>query len=112
MATVEECRAALERLSANLGSADADTRRKANLDRTLSAHITDLGVTFSGRLHDGVIDGITLDPAPKAQIRLQMTSDDLVALSDGSLDFVKAWTSGQVKLEASVLDLLKLRSMF
>ena len=112
MATVEECRAALERLSANLGSADADTRRKANLDRTMSAHITDLGVTFNGRLHDGVIDGITLDPAPKAQVRLQMSSDDLVALSNGSLDFMKAYSAGRVKLEASILDLLKLRSMF
>jgi hypothetical protein len=34
-----------------------------------------------------------------------------VALTDGHLDFGRAWLSGRVKVEASVRDLLKLRSM-
>ena len=40
-----------------------------------------------------------------------MGSDDLIALTDGELDFAKAWLSGRIKVEASVRDLLKLRSM-
>ena len=48
---------------------------------------------------------------PKADIRLTMTSDDLVALTDGRLHFGKAWASGRVKLEAGLRDLLRLRKI-
>jgi hypothetical protein len=111
MATDQECRAALERLAARLAGVDGDEHRNHTFDRTMSCLVTDLDVTFSGELSDGHIKGITTDLAPKAQIRLTVNSDDLVALTDGELDFGRAWLSGRVKVEASVRDLLKLRSM-
>lgn len=111
MATIEECREALERLAARLGDVDEADRKKHAFDRTLSCHVPDLEVTFSGRLEGGEIRGITLDEAPKAQIRLTAGSDDLVALTHGELDFGRAWLAGRVKVEAGVRDLLKLRSM-
>jgi Alkyl sulfatase C-terminal len=111
MATDEQCRAALERLAARLADVDGDEHRHNTFDRTMSCLVTDLDVTFSGTLSDGHITGITTDTAPKAQIRLTVSSDDLVALTDGELDFGRAWLSGRVKVEASVRDLLKLRSM-
>jgi predicted lipid carrier protein YhbT len=111
MATDEECRAALERLAARLASVDGDEHRHHTFDRSMSCFVPDLEVTFSGALSDGHITGITTDPAPKAQVRLTVGSDDLVALTDGHLDFGRAWLSGRVKVEASVRDLLKLRSM-
>ena len=40
-----------------------------------------------------------------------MSSDDLLAMTDGDLEFAKAWASGRVKLEASLKDMFKLRSM-
>jgi predicted lipid carrier protein YhbT len=109
MATQEECREALGRLAGRLAAGGGGTRPQ--LDRTLSCHVPDLDVTFHGRMHDGAIDGISIDPAPRAQIRLTTTSDDLVALTDGQLDFPQAWASGRVRIEASVMDLLKLRSL-
>jgi putative sterol carrier protein len=111
MATEKECRRALEGLASRLREVDEHDRKKHTFDRTLSCHLTDLGKTFSGALEDGHIVGITTDPAPKAQIRLTMTSDDLVALTDGELSFGQAWLSGRVKVEGGVRDLLKLRSM-
>ena len=51
-------------------------------------------------------------PAGDAQIRLTMTSDDLLALVDGSLHLASAWATGRIKVEAGVRDLLKLRSIF
>ncbi|MFF0475872.1 SCP2 sterol-binding domain-containing protein [Streptomyces sp. NPDC004284] len=114
MATITECRGALDRLSDNLARADEGVRGAAALDRSLSCHITDLDTTFTGRLADGRIevrDTVAGPPPEKAQIRLAMTGDDLVAMVDGGLNFAKAWASGRVRLEAGFRDLLRLRSL-
>ncbi|WP_406417146.1 SCP2 sterol-binding domain-containing protein [Streptomyces sp. NBC_01614] len=114
MATTEECRAALEKLSDNMQRAEGDVRSAAALDRSVSCHITDLDVTFAGRMADGRIqvhDTLQGPPREKAQIRLSMTGDDLVAMVDGDLNFAKAWGSGRVKLHAALRDLLVLRKL-
>ncbi|MFJ5831388.1 SCP2 sterol-binding domain-containing protein [Streptomyces sp. NPDC093089] len=114
MATITECRGALDRLSDNLARADDGVRGAAALDRTLSCHITDLDTTFTGRLADGRIEVQDTVPGPppvKAQIRLAMSGDDLVAMVGGELNFAKAWASGRVKLEAGFRDLIRLRSL-
>ncbi|MFE9374329.1 SCP2 sterol-binding domain-containing protein [Streptomyces sp. NPDC006711] len=114
MATLEECRRALGELSDNLARAQGDVRAAAALDRSLSCHITDLDTTFVGRLRDGrveVDDTVVGAPREKAQIRLAMTGDDLVAMVGGDLNFAKAWASGRVRLEAPFRDLLRLRTL-
>ncbi|MFM9373757.1 sterol-binding protein [Streptomyces sp. Da 82-17] len=114
MATIEECRSALSRLSDNLAQADGEVRGAAALDRSLSCRITDLDVTFTGRLEGGrivVADVHDGPPREKAQIRLAMTGDDLVSMVDGELNFAKAWGTGRVRLEAGFRDLLRLRSL-
>ncbi|MEV2194922.1 SCP2 sterol-binding domain-containing protein [Streptomyces phaeochromogenes] len=114
MATIEECRSALDKLSDNMAGADGDVRSAAALDRSLSCHITDLDITFVGRLKDGrieVLDTLQGPPPDKAEIGLTMTGDDLVAMVDGELNFAKAWGSGRVKLEAGLRDLLRLRKL-
>ncbi|MFC9299202.1 SCP2 sterol-binding domain-containing protein [Streptomyces sp. NPDC057011] len=114
MATIEECREALDRLSGNLARADGDVRGAAALDRSLSCHITDLDQTFTGRLDGGRIrvDGVAPGPpATKAEIRLTMTGDDLLALVAGELHFAKAWASGRIRLDAGFRDLLRLRAL-
>ncbi|MFJ4921402.1 SCP2 sterol-binding domain-containing protein [Streptomyces sp. NPDC088725] len=114
MATMEECRSALDKLSDNLAQADGEARGAAGFDRSLSCHITDLDTTFTGRLNNGritVLDTSAGPPREKAQIRLAMAGDDLVALVDGELNFARAWGAGRVKLEAGFLDLMRLRSL-
>ncbi|MEF2525861.1 MULTISPECIES: SCP2 sterol-binding domain-containing protein [Streptomyces] len=114
MATIDECRAALDRLSDNLARADGDVRGAAALDRSLSCHVTDLDRTFTGRLDGGRIrvEGVAAGPpAGKADIRLAMTGDDLVALVAGELNFARAWASGRVRLEAGLRDLLRLKKL-
>jgi hypothetical protein len=111
LATVRECRSAIARLGGRLASAEAGVRAKA-LDRTVSCRVTDLDLTFHGRLAGGelvdVTEAVTSEPA---QIRLTMSSEDLVDLVDGRLAFAHAWASGRVKLDASIRDLLRLRSL-
>ncbi|MET8945906.1 sterol-binding protein [Streptomyces sp. NPDC004542] len=114
MATIDECRAALERLSDHMQGAAGHVRAAAAMDRSVSCHVTDLDVTFVGRLTDGRIevDETLQGPPPeKAQIRLAMTGDDLVAMVGGELHFAKAWGSNRVRLEASLLDLFRLRKL-
>ena len=112
MATLEQCRSALDKLAENLATANGDLRSAAALDRSVICWITDM--TFVGRLVDSRIDDVRTEPGPpaeRAQIRLAMTGDDLVALVDGELHFARAWGSGRIKLEAGLRDLLRLRKL-
>ena len=110
MATVEQCRVALGELAAKL-TGDPQAAARVNLDRSLGCHIRDLGVHFHGRLQGGTITGLTDGEDPKAQIKLTVGSDDLLALVAGQLNFAGAWAGGRVSVKASFGDLLKLRKL-
>lgn len=110
MATLEQCRDALDRLADQL-AANAEARGKLDFDRTLACQITDLNAAFHGRLSDGRLRDIEEGDDPKAKIRLIIGSDDLLNLVDGRLDAGKAFASGRLKIKAGVFDLLKLRRL-
>jgi hypothetical protein len=107
---MRECRKALDELGARLAQTDDNVRAQVD-DRTVSCRITDLDVTFRGRLSGGelvdVTDAISSEPA---QIRLTMSSDDLIDLVAGRLSFPHVWATGRIRLDASFRDLLRLRS--
>ena len=111
MATIEECRAALERLAENMSANGSATRERIGLDRTLACRITDLDTAFHGRLIDGRIADLTDGDDPAAKIRLTATSDNLIAVLDGTVPFASAWTRGMIKIDANVFDLIKLRKL-
>ena len=111
MATMEQCLIALEGILGDLAANPAAD----GLDRSLSCRITDLDEVVLGRLGSGAVRDLHVVPqgpeVPKADIRLTMTSDDLIALTDGRLSFGPAWATGRVKLEAGLRDLLRLRKI-
>jgi hypothetical protein len=111
VATVEECEAAMHKLADRLRSPDGEEARGKMIDRSISCHLRDLDVTFGGHLRGGEIVDIHRTPTPDGQIKLSTTSDDLVALVDGRLNFAKAWAAGRLKIDANVFDLLKLRTL-
>lgn len=108
---MEQCLKALEGILDDLAASPA----AAGMDRTLSCRLTDLGHVVQGRLAEGAVRDVQTVPddaqVPPADIRFTMTSDDLIELTEGRLDFGPAWASGRVKLEASFKDLLRLRKM-
>jgi hypothetical protein len=110
MATVEQCRTALEGIAARL-AADPDAAARVNLDRSLACHIRDLDASFHGRLRAGTIVDLSPGDDSKAQIRLTIGGDDLLALVAGQLNFATAWASGKLSVKASFTDLLKLRKL-
>src|SRR5436309_7689519 len=101
MATVDECRAALQGLAARMAANADGVGQKVDLDRPLACTIKDLGVAFHGRLVGGRLIDLADGDDPKARIRLTATSDDLLALVNGELDFAKAWASGRVSVSAN-----------
>jgi hypothetical protein len=111
VATVEECEAAMHKLADRLRSPDGEEARGKMIDRSISCHLRDLDVTFAGQLRGGEIVDIHRTPTPDGQIKLSTTSDDLIALVDGRLNFAKAWAAGRLKVDANVFDLLKLRTL-
>jgi hypothetical protein len=112
VATMSECEEAFKELAKRLSGVDGEDRKKAAFDRTITCTVRDLGVIFGAQLLDGVLNDIRPVKTPDAQLRLSVTSDDLIALTDGRLPFAKAWASGRLRIDASVFDLLKLRTLF
>lgn len=111
MASVDECRQALQDLAARLDR-DADTvRERVDLDRTLACRITDLDTAFHGRLTDGRLVGLSDGDDPKAKIAISTSSDDLIALLRGELDITKAIAARRVSIKANPFDLMKLRKL-
>jgi putative sterol carrier protein len=111
VATIDECITALQGVLGPIAS----NKAAEGLDRSLSCRLTDLGQVLVGRLTSGAVRDLHAVPdepsLPKADIRLTMTSDDLLALTHGELSFGKAWSSGRLKLDAGIRDLLRLRSL-
>jgi predicted lipid carrier protein YhbT len=111
MATAEECRQALDRLAARSAGRDP-ARRKAGFDRTLSCQVRDLDVVFTGKLKQGLLTGIEQGGSADAQIRLTLASDDLIKLVNGELNAGTAWATGRLRVDASMRDMMRLRSIF
>jgi hypothetical protein len=108
---MDECMTALKRILGDLAANPA----AAGLDRSLSCRLPDLQQVVLGRLSTGAVRDLHAVPdvpeVPRADIRLTMSSDDLVALTEGKLSFAPAWASGRVKFEAGLRDILRLRSL-
>lgn len=110
MATVDECREALQTLASRMDG-NTDAAGKIDLDRSLACSVPDLGVAFHGRLTGGRLVDMTDGDDPDAKIRLTAASDDLVAMLNGRLDLPKAWATGRISIRANPFDLLKLRKL-
>lgn len=114
MASADEVECAVRLLVARLAGLDPEVRRRYSADRTVSCRVRDLGVVWSGRLCDGGLCDLTdvVDNADgRAQVRLTVSSDDLLALADGRMAVPSAWASGRLRVQAGPLDLLRLRAV-
>ena len=116
MATIKQCRSAIERLAATLDTVDDETRTKHLPRRSVVCTVRDLDISFTARVDEtGVHDIAQVAPTvlspPVADVRVAVDSDDLVALADGDDDFLSAWLHGRVQVSAPMRDMLRLRSL-
>jgi predicted lipid carrier protein YhbT len=110
LASEAECEQAFVGLADLLAGLDPDVRKKYVIDRTVSCRVSDLGVTWSGRVCDQGVLGMTTTDESRAQVRLTVASNDLLALTEGRLTVGSAFATGKLRIQASPLDLLRLGS--
>lgn len=111
MATADECRKALETLVGRIAEMSPQDRAAHFPERTMSARVPDLGLVFVTRVGPHGADPV-VEAAPgdkPAQVRFTANSDDLVWIAEDLARFARAWFTGKLKVEASLLDLLQLR---
>jgi predicted lipid carrier protein YhbT len=113
MATAEECRRALEALAGRLAEMDPADRAAHLADRSLSCTVTDLGVTFVTVLGPDGAGPVTEAASGdgRANVRFSAKSEDLLEIADDPGRFARAWLTGKVKVDASLLDLFRLRRL-
>ena len=115
MATVRQCRAALDQLASLLASVDPELRRRHVPARSVMCTVKDLDLVYTARLgKDGVHDlrRATAGSTPNAEVKVVVDSDDLVALAAGHDDVMTAWLHGRVQVSAPMRDMLRMRSLF
>ena len=112
MASKAEVQKQLEILFKRLGE-NSDSVRAAIPDRkVLRCHVADLGADWYSVVENGhVSQPSEAPPNGRADITLRVGSDDLVDLIEGQQSFLSAFTSGRVKVDASIMDLLRLRTL-
>lgn len=112
MATIEQVEGTFADLVGRLDALEPRQRAMLPSRRTLQATCTDLDASWHATWRSGtfsdVIDG---EPDRRADIRIRLSSDDLVELAAGRLDFSRALGEGRVKVDASMTDLLRLRAV-
>src|ERR1700723_1951231 len=113
MASAEQCREALQTLTTRLAEISPQDRVSYFGKRSMSCHLTELGVTFITRFTDSGAEPVkeAAPGKPPADIRLTANSDDVVALSATPANIARMWLSARLTVHASMRDLLALRRL-
>ena len=112
MATKAEVERQLGVLLARLDGNEANVRSAIPSRKVLRCLVPDLGAAWYSVVDNGhVSQPSETPPNGRADITLRVGSDDLVDLVEGRISFLSAFTSGKVRVDASIIDLLRLRSL-
>jgi hypothetical protein len=113
LATKDEVSRAIERLMARLDG-NEDSVRSAIPDRkVMGCLVTDIDVSWYLVIEDGHVSPPTetAPPGEPVAVLLKVRSDDLVDLVEERISFMSAFLSGKVRVDASLTDLLRLRTL-
>jgi hypothetical protein len=115
VATKRQVERKLRELIKRLEDADGDVRGSlagALPDsRIIEVIVPDLGASYWTELSEGKMGTLHAGVPTEPEIRVHVPSDVLVELLDGHRSMFSSYLSGQVKIEASFGDLLRLRKL-
>ena len=115
MATKRHVERKLRELIARMDRADAKVRRdlaEALPDpRVIEVSLPDLSASYWTELSNGDMHELHPGSPDRADIRVRVESDHLVELVDGQKSLFSSFVGGQVHIEASFTDLLRLRKL-
>jgi hypothetical protein len=114
VATRRDVERTLRGLLKRFDGAKLDGASLPDADRTIACVITDLGVVYRAEYGKGRIDGLHLseDGDDDADVRISLSSDELIALSEGRSSLAIALLMGRIRVDAGARDLLLLRQLF
>jgi hypothetical protein len=115
VATKRQVERKLRELIKRLDDADGEVRGSlagALPDsRVIEVIVPDLGVSYWTELAGGTMGTLHQGAPPDPEIRVHVPSDVLVELVDGHRSLFSSYLAGQVKIDASFSDLLRLRKL-
>ena len=111
MATVREVDDVLVDLLSRFEQVDQGTRSILPSRRVIEARFPDLDVVRHAEWREGELLVLDEPPQRRADIRVTVDSDDLVAMAEGRLSFSRAYAANRIRLDASMTDLLRLRAV-
>ncbi len=111
MASEKQVEATILDLMRRLERVDPSYRSMLPSRRTIEAECPDLGLVYHAHWRNGRIGELHPGAADRADIRIEVGSEDLLALARGELDFSRAYATNRVRLDASMTDLLRLRAV-
>jgi predicted lipid carrier protein YhbT len=116
MANVKDCEGALRRLASWLAEVDPELRSRHVPSRRVACRIKDLEVVYVARLDEDGVHGLApaspVDEIPAdTEVKVTVTSDELLALANGEDDLMQAWLRGRIQISAPMRDMLRLRAL-
>jgi hypothetical protein len=116
VATRRQVELKLRELIGRLDAADGDVRGSLAESlpdpRTIEVVLPDLEASYWTEMAAGKMGRLRPGPPPsQAAIRIHVPSDHLIELVDGRKSLFTSYVGGQVRIEASFTDLLRLRKL-
>ena len=114
MATESQVEAKLQELIERLetdGVAQGSFASSLPEPRIVALEVTDLDTSYWTELASGRMSELNAGSPERWDIRVRAGSDDLVAIVDGHRSLFSAVVSGQVRVDASITDLMRLRKL-
>jgi putative sterol carrier protein len=113
VASKTEVERQLQVLLARLAENHDNVRAAIPERKVLRCHVTDLDTVWYSVIESGKVSRPSETPPDdgRVDITLRVGSDDLVDLIDGRMSFLSAFASGKVKVDASIIDMLRLRAL-
>jgi hypothetical protein len=114
VATREEVDRTLRELVGRLDGADLDGASLPEQKKTIVCEITDLDLIYRAEYGAGRIRKlrVTRTASDEADVRLSVSSDELIALAEGRSSLPMALLMGRIRVDAHARDLLLLRQLF
>ena len=115
MATRQQVEAKLRELIRRLASANGEVRGSLSEalpeTRVIEVTVPDLDASYWTELAGGGMSSLRRGVPDDADIRVRVSSDHLVELVDGRKSLFSSFAGGQIKIEASFSDLMRLRKL-
>jgi SCP-2 sterol transfer family protein len=114
VATKREVEAKLQELIGRLDAADDGVDALAQAlpeSRVIEVVVSDLGDSYWTELAGGRMGTLRKGRPDEADIRITADSDELVEVVDGKRSLFSSYLSGDMKVEASFADIMRLRRL-